>query len=157
MFVEELSPLIINIDTNFDTNDELYNNKLQLLGIRKSIILWHITDSFYELLVCVYLTPYYSVSLFIYNILFWKTIHFYKAVTPFYGFTIFIKFVIKVTMLSIIKYWIINLISCIFLLFNLVAIKLMYQYHIILNEELTEQGIESLISGWRPRIIQFLS
>ena len=100
MLVNEINSLIIHPR---DHNCELYNKKVKLLGVRKSIIVCHIIDSLYESLVCIYLTPYYIINSFLYSLLFYFTIKFYRNIVPIYLFTCTIKFAIKVTMFFILK------------------------------------------------------
>ena len=71
-------------------------------------------------------------------------------------FTCTIKFAIKVTMFFILKYWMLNVLNTFFVIFNLFYIKVVFKFFTILNEELNDSNIESLISGWRPRRIHFV-
>ena len=144
--------------TEIKDNDESSheNNKITLVGLRKSIIVCQDIDGLYEILVYMYLTKYYFFASLLYCVLFWNTINLYKNNLPFYLFSILIKLSIKVTMLCKVKSVFINIITCSFLLFNIFWFKIAYLFYNTINYEINDSDIESINSGWRPRIINFV-
>ena len=148
MIDEEILPL--------NSESKNYYNKINLLGYRKSIILWHILDNLYEIIVYLYLLPYYSVTFILYNFLFMTSIiKFNKLSLPFYILSAFTKFIMKIVFIIKINYVFNYILSPIAIIANCCSINLILQFFIIINYSISNDEIESILSGWSPRTINF--
>ena len=156
MLNNDVESTIDYLEITDSTTDVHETNKITLLGLRKSIIVCQIIDGLYEILVYIYLTEYYFFASLLYGILFWNTINFYKNNVPFYIFTILIKFSIKITILIKIKFLFVKLISLIFMVFNFFWFKIAYVFYNNITYIVSDEDIESIHLGWKPRIIKFV-
>lgn len=152
MVDNELIKLVDSIDTN---ESIIFSKKLQILGVRKSIIVIFIIDFIINIVTLSLINPYYIFTLisscFImygllnFNLFFSKlelyhiiSILIFKCILVFCNISILSRFFI-----------IISIFSSIFLF------KLVSKFYIFINNNLSDDELESLQSGWQPRNIPF--
>ena len=141
---------------NFSENDnEVFMNRLRVLGFAKNIKFWSVLEIIYNCFIGVfYFWPYLACSIISYfGYRGSKT--FNKKYIGWYFFGEIVKFIFKILILIFVNTTANKIITSIFLVMSLVYLNTIWRFYKNLKI-IDADNLHTLQNGWSPRIVYFV-
>ena len=148
----ELIQLVNSVDIQ---ETLLFNKKVKILGIRKTIIIIYIIDTFVNIVLFSIINPYYLFSLSTSLFVVYGLLSFNIACTKFQLYNLISVFIFKSILLFTNISISIKICLAISLLLLIFFFKLVTKFYFFITNKITETELDSLQSGWQPRNIPF--
>lgn len=152
MIDNELIQLVDSVDIR---ETLLFNKKVKILGIRKTIIVVYIIDNIINIILFSLINPFYLFALSSSLVLITGLLNFNILLTKLQVYNLFSIFILKLTMIFFNLNVYLRIILAITLLLSIFFLKIVSKFYLYITNEITDNELESLQSGWQPRNIPF--